>query len=911
MRALGPQAWPGRGRGIRDFDDYLDALRKVEGRIAGRKELAHRLRIVSRPFQWDFMFIDVAAEWAVAPRWYWDEADANSVEPSVCWETAATTGHIDLPRDAGPAVRVSVWPLWLVLGGPQIVPPNPLLEPGVDQPAVWPKEIEQVTVLGLVARAWIAWNRVRRVARGGRPVAEWAAQETAAFDPLPLRKAVASAAPREDLDGCIDALVIARSERGEPASALLQAYYGPVGLDGRWNDRNRISAFFETAPPATAFHGLSLSSATLPQELKRRLGPLLRWMVRLCGQFESWWNEREINTPWGLAALELLTDELTAVLAGQSSAIFGEWPGAGFGVRGFDAAHRAQPLYGNWDLQFGDDDAGPRFAGKARPGDVGGHVAALVGDLRSLGFTAPAAGTTQFDARVAMAVREFQVESAQARWSLDSGGVLHAQQQLAPRRYFGRVHGIVDGETRRMLQLWLNLPALEQGAPPLGPLGTQARNGLQVVACAVTQPNVPVAAAVVSADIWGAMGNPVAGVDDFDYMTQGRRHWAIDRLMRWGDAVAADAPTLADFGEPVPPAGIDATPLGRFHQKGAEDFDIGGPSMRDSDHWQSTRLTWARFQDPPSADMPARQTDWRVLYGMTYPETFGHEDVLNGWDQALLSIGWCHWTLALAGGAGEMGAMLSWYRHRDPAGFHRDLGRFGLHAPPWGQAGPVLRVGAGKYVARIPMWGAGDPAQRLARVQPQVPDAAQRHLEHTWMRSWRMFYRFHQALRLSPGMRRANREFSLRRLGELMGSPWGGGGGFDAPATIGHLVCSERAAVALMRWHINRPNDVVHADGGPGGRLNAAVASACAAYRAAAGLAAGAPIPLASLADPALGAAIAFQGAAIDGLLADTGPGEARETVAALSAVGHAPPGEPPFSGQPGSYTAVARAPWA
>lgn len=95
VRALGPQAWPGRGTGIRGLADYLDSLRKVEGRIGQRRELAGRLRTCRVRFWWQSYFVFKSSDqtWESSPSWYWDEANRNNVEPSVTgrqWRQQAT-----------------------------------------------------------------------------------------------------------------------------------------------------------------------------------------------------------------------------------------------------------------------------------------------------------------------------------------------------------------------------------------------------------------------------------------------------------------------------------------------------------------------------------------------------------------------------------------------------------------------------------------------------------------------------------------------------------------------------------------------------------------------------------------------------------------------------------------------------
>jgi len=226
-RALGPIAWRGRGRGIRSLNNFVDQTRIVESK-SQREELAHRLRLTARPFLWDSHYLErrgasvasrVKPAWARAPIWYWDVTVPDHIAPSIAWDAVATRRYVDIPDDTEPSSRGALWPLWLVLGQPKFDFRDPLLgnhgsaglpTTGMPQPAVIPEEELRVTLLGAVARAWIDWNRVRRVQRGGRPIGEWAAPETGSLDLQKLRAAVARRAPREDLMGCINVLVMGR-----------------------------------------------------------------------------------------------------------------------------------------------------------------------------------------------------------------------------------------------------------------------------------------------------------------------------------------------------------------------------------------------------------------------------------------------------------------------------------------------------------------------------------------------------------------------------------------------------------------------------------------------------------------------------------------------------------------------------
>src|SRR6185295_16700522 len=85
------------------------------------------------------------------------------------------------------------------------------------------------------------------------------------------------------------------------------------------------------------------------------------------------------------------------------------------------------------------------------------------------------------------------------------------------------------------------------------------------------------------------------------------------------------------------------------------------------------------------------------------------------------------------------------------------------------------------------------------------PGASDAYLNHTWLRSWRVLYRVSQSLRRSDGLHAAAREFAVRRIWEVLNHDWTGTVQFTAAATLGQLFTSQRAVVALLRWHINLP----------------------------------------------------------------------------------------------------------
>src|SRR6266487_3297975 len=78
--------------------------------------------------------------------------------------------------------------------------------------------------------------------------------------------------------------------------------------------------------------------------------------------------------------------------------------------------------------------------------------------------------------------------------------------------------------------------------------------------------------------------------------------------------------------------------------------------------------------------------------------------------------------------------------------------------------------------------------------------------------------------RTSPPFRAAQWNFAVLRLQTLLRRPWSttAGGPFVSapggtrPAAFGDVFTSEQAVIVLLRWHVNKPSDVVGADGATG-----------------------------------------------------------------------------------------------
>jgi hypothetical protein len=211
----------------------------------------------------------------------------------------------------------------------------------------------------------------------------------------------------------------------------------------------------------------------------------------------------------------------------------------------------------------------------------------------------------------------------------------------------------------------------------------------------------------------------------------------------------------------------------------------------------------------------------------------GFFDSINAYDNAFVSLGPCHWTLAIvnASGAvspGELCGYLAYLRYADPAAFTQACEYFGLsidgdwvdHGTPNGRA--FYSSGSRKY--------AGWPALQLQNGRFNRVPANENELNY--FKTWHWFYRFAMAGRTIDAFRQRMWDMARVRLRDILSTPWGAGvadiptgRAQTRPATIGDVFTSERAVAMLLRWHIRGPGFVV-SGGRAANHLRQAFASA-------------------------------------------------------------------------------------
>lgn len=227
-----------------------------------------------------------------------------------------------------------------------------------------------------------------------------------------------------------------------------------------------------------------------------------------------------------------------------------------------------------------------------------------------------------------------------------------------------------------------------------------------------------------------------------------------------------------------------------------------------------------------------RQRTFRVVGAVAYAETGGlftlknetwpTYDAINARDNAVVSMGFCHWTLGLLDekkqrAPGELGGLLSYLKSRPhETAFQMTLGRWGLDVHKnWAQLG-AAPGGHATYESSLQDWhwtdGAHEPRPITGREQSE------------FLRSWHWFYRWVLAVRFSRDLQLGFWHMARLRLRDLLEVPWPLAGeartgdvipqveidGKRRPAKLGEVFRSERCRALLLRWHVKFPSHVVN-----------------------------------------------------------------------------------------------------
>ncbi|MGI8332709.1 hypothetical protein ACRYCC_22380 [Actinomadura scrupuli] len=492
-----------------------------------------------------------------------------------------------------------------------------------------------------------------------------------------------------------------------------------------------------------------------------------------------------------------------------------------------------EDLYGGYDLQVDDADAGaagggavPVYGGLARSAQAGdplppeggrGYVAQLRADLAALGFGpafsyAANEGTAQrFPIEVELAVREFQIAATLPNVAADvlQGQPVFYADHLAqvPNEwpYTGSISGVVNAETRALIRTWLD----------------------RRLRC-------PVVIEARRKDATGAYTLPFDAPDS-------------DNLWR-GEQVADAGPRMyvRDLSGqyPLEPDSVRAgRDLNAFVLGAWTSSSFGtGPWAKPPTHvWNEREILPESLLGAPFARLTAAQrSTFRPVRAVAEVECLGFFDSFNAYDRGVMSLGPCHWTIALVRNQrlDELAELPAYFAYLYGLGGPETqaavdvFGRYGCGIDrEW--PGGTSREDAGtcwdptgrKYVARVTLDRENDP--------PLVLEGAQA-TRAEWFRQWHWCYRFAMASRTNAVYRRRMWDYARFRLRDLLATPWvpemltmDPQVGAPRRATVGDLFTSERAAALLLRWHVNAPGQLLPIDADS--RLTLAFADAGAA----------------------------------------------------------------------------------
>lgn len=204
------------------------------------------------------------------------------------------------------------------------------------------------------------------------------------------------------------------------------------------------------------------------------------------------------------------------------------------------------------------------------------------------------------------------------------------------------------------------------------------------------------------------------------------------------------------------------------------------------------------------------QLDWQkpvfqAIRAVAEQECLGFFDALNGYDNAFMSLGPCHWTLAIGpdsppkkmtktAAAGELPATLAFAIGKAATIQDTYLSPYGVKPSgswPANGKGTDFNISfkATRNYGGFMEWAA--PAhQKVERVG-----------DLSWFRTAHWYYRFLKLARDSEAFRHAQWDMARMRLRDVLATPLGGTGQYKN-FRLGDLFTSQLAAALLLRLHV-------------------------------------------------------------------------------------------------------------
>lgn len=209
------------------------------------------------------------------------------------------------------------------------------------------------------------------------------------------------------------------------------------------------------------------------------------------------------------------------------------------------------------------------------------------------------------------------------------------------------------------------------------------------------------------------------------------------------------------------------------------------------------------------------KSTFRVIRAVSEHECFGYLESLNGYDNAWMSLGPCHWTLALAknshddAGAGELPAFLAYWNGTDEQDAEAKLiNPFGVTPKPeWIKGKPPKKPGSTLNYTGHFYWQAGSTDGTAKE------DKISKIEDLNWFRTTHWFWRFLALARNVESFRLRQWHMTRLRLRDILDYQIDPS---DRPnkdkkkglnkVSVSQLVTSAAAVAILLRCHIRKSN---------------------------------------------------------------------------------------------------------
>lgn len=489
--------------------------------------------------------------------------------------------------------------------------------------------------------------------------------------------------------------------------------------------------------------------------------------------------------------------------------------------------------YGNFNLQRDDHDGNiatnhpPRWGGvddpqspsgsiAQTPQSAGGatiaipqHVKQLQLDLRMLGFLMLDTADGVFGRHSEWAVREFQIYAGMTHVAKGTTNALPPNTGLAPADIaaLGTAPGMTPPASYYVASLQQTTNSARYDGPISGVVNKKTRDAL---------------------DHWLGQDYRCPVIVEAWTMQHGQRHttfangvnvWRIDQLTS-----AMPRFFYRDFTKyysyPIGKSAAAYQVLGTYLSFST----YGGPASTVPNHtWTEAEMLPERLigtgktLSQLQADINGAMTStYRIVRAAAEQECMGCFDSINAYDDAMISLGPCHWTMGLMPqngySNGELPGFLAYLLFKNEGGYLKAFGNFGLYpSDNWvaSNQGPLWNDHQHKYTGWIRAHqDSTSPSQAPHQVN-QLALVNRDPSEADYYKSWHWFFRMVMAGRAVDVTHHAMWDMVRYRVRDVLNIAIRvQSGGLTLNARLGDVFTSEKAVAILLRWHIFRPAHV-------------------------------------------------------------------------------------------------------